>query len=227
MGTLLNLPKGFQWVILAVVLGAGTSVGVYYYHRHVAAVDKAKADAAANHADQNAALQNQDHQQTVADDAKVKPLQDRIATLEAELAALKNKPRPAVTPPPAPPAPEPLPAIPVTPPLEQKQDELIQALQDQHTLDVTRITDRDKELVTANAQIADLRTEVGQLRASLAATPRERPWGIGAVYGSNGTQGGTVVRSFGPLEVGADVVQQSIGNGQRSIQIVGRLLWRF
>ena len=215
----MSIPKWVWYAALAIASGVGTGVGEFYWHQHEAKVDLAKADQHGAKSDQAAEQHVQDHKTTIVDDAQAKVKDQTIAWLKAQLAAMKH---PAPTQPGSPAV-----VLPLETPIERKQDEIITAEDDRLVLANKQIADRDKELADAGVQIKELRLEVGSLRATIASFPKERKWGIGVTYGSNSTEGVTVVRSFGPFEVGADVVQESIGGGQKSIQVVGRALWRF
>ena len=201
-----------------VLVGVGTGVGEYYWHQHQAKVDLHQADQHAADANVAAIQWEKDHNDTVAVDAEA-PAKDRtIASLKAQLAALKHPTQvpgqAAVTPPPE-------------TPIEHKQDQIIAAEDDRLALAQKQIAARDKELADAHVQVKELQLEVGSLRATIAATPGPRNWGAGYVRDTNGAQGVTVVRSFGPLEISADVVQGAVNGGQRNIEARGRVTWRF
>ena len=212
--------KEYSYLLIAMVLvGVGAGVGEYYYHQHEAKVDLQQADQHGAKAEVEAIQWQADHSTTVADDAQDKAKDQTIAALKAELAVLQ-KPLP------------PLPGVPaVTPPpetpVEHVQGQIIAAEDDRLALAQKQIDDRDKELVDAHAQVKELQLEVGSLRATLAAIPKPRPWGAGPVYGTNGTMGAGVVRTFGTVEFGMDVVQQNIGGGQKAVQVVGRAILRW
>ncbi|WP_306600746.1 hypothetical protein [Geothrix sp. 21YS21S-2] len=118
--------------------------------------------------------------------------------------------------------------------LDAAKDRLIDALK----TDLADTKAQNLHLVQANlerqAQAGDLKVQVGELqgevrelRAALAAQPRERKWGVTAIYGSNSTAGAGVSRDFGPMRVGIDVVRRQLNPGQYTLEALGRLSWSF
>ncbi|BDU72922.1 hypothetical protein [Mesoterricola silvestris] len=118
--------------------------------------------------------------------------------------------------------------------LDVAKDHLIDVLKQ----DVAAIRAQNLHLIQADlerqAQAGDLKIQVGELqaenrelRAALASQPRERVWAASAIYGTNGTAGAGVTRSFGPLQAGIDVVRRKLDNGQSTLEALGRVSWSF
>ena len=70
------------------------------------------------------------------------------------------------------------------------------------------------------AEASALREENRLLRANIAARPTSRPWGVGAVYGTNQTVGGYISKDLSLVQVGAQVVRRQIPGGQSTLEAI-------
>jgi len=126
---------------------------------------------------------------------------------------------------------EPAPTLAEVAALQRLTDDLTQdlsdtqkALLDTKTLLATKTAEADSYHQAADGY----RTEAAQLRLVVTAlSGKVRPWAAGVTYGSNGTAGATVERDLGPFRVGVDVVRRSLGNGNSTLEAMGRLEWSF
>ena len=108
---------------------------------------------------------------------------------------------------------------------------VIDAQDAQHGLDLQRIADRDQQLKDQTAATAAWKAsamasqaENAKLRAAAGLAPK---WGAGALYGSSGTAGGYVERSFGAVQVGMSVVRHQIAGGQYTLEAIASAGIRF
>ena len=212
-----------QAIVLACVavlaLAFGFALGRGLGHAQVAAAVKA--------ADRQEAIATTDHAQGVQHDQEASNRAPVLAADDAEVERLEKLADPA-------PDPAPAPALPgsevVGPPpvvVVDAEHLLVAALKKD-------LADTKDQLATVSLARDAYRSEAyaraqecTQLRAALAAVPRELRWSAGGVYGTAQTLGGYVERDLGPFRVGLDIVRRQLAGGQYTLEAVGRAGIRF
>lgn len=217
-----------QWkvgiaAILAVVISWGTREVIVHHAAKAAAVGQAIVAKDTTQAVQHEVDAKVDAVVSAQHDAQAAPVAGRAGRLRSEAQALALA--------------DSRPVAPKDPPVDlaplvAKLTELNVALDAQHTLDLLRIADRDKSILDLTAASSSWKAacqasqaENAQLHIQLSA--KSLPWTAGAIYGSNGTVGGFLERTLGPIEVGLDIVRRPVAGGQTSYEALGRAGVRF
>lgn|GEM_PF-6732364 len=171
------------------------------------------------------------HEQ-IAEEAQARiPADDAaVAAARAALARVAlHQPRPDVHPadtlPGTPAHPDPAPVV--LAPMDAAKDTLIEAL----TKEVADLKTANAALAQGDqerqAQVKDLQAEVLQLRASIAARPRDLHWSASVIYGTNQAVGAGVGRDWGVVHAGLDVIRRPVAGGQTTLEALGRLGFHF
>lgn len=223
-------PRALFAAVVAVVLVLAGYGGWRAYRDHQAALHLKKADAldtsqathgakAEIHEQEAAAIQTQ----LQADDAAVAAARAALARLAIHVSRPAGHSQDATINAPAHPDPAPV----VLAPLDAAKDQLIAAL----TLEVADLKTQSAALAQADlerqAQVKDLRAEVVQLRASIAARPPELRWAASAIYGTNQTAGAGLEYDRGIVRAGMDIVRHQVSGGQTTLEAIGRVGVRF
>ena len=149
-----------------------------------------------------------------SDDDAVRVAAGEVARLRKEAAARANLSQ--------------IPAIPVSSPvalapLDAAKDRLIDA----QGKEIVDLKVQNAELLAGDLaridQVKALQSEVLELRASIAARPRDQKWSATAIYGTNQTVGGGIDYRWGIVRAGIDVVRRPIGGGQTTLEALGRV----
>ena len=211
-----------------VVLALASFGGWRAYKAHQAAVHLKKADVLDTSQTAHGAKAETHEQAAQALTPALQSDDEGVARARAALAELQH-PAPVAHPTNATPdAPAHLDTAPVVlAPLDAAKDDLIQALT-QSVADLkasnSALTQADQE---RQAQVKDLKAEVVQLRASIAARPPELHWAASAIYGTNQTAGAGVEYDRGILRAGMDIVRRQVAGGQTTLEAIGRVGIRF
>jgi hypothetical protein len=202
------------------------------YHIAQANIHQTAADATTNQA------VNQDNH-VVADtvtmaqhDAVVSARDQQIADLRAKLQKAYAAAHITPDPPPGVPAdnhatPVPYPDL---SPVETAQKALLAGQDAQHQDDLIRIADRDRLIGSLTVDrdlykkaLGERTAEATQLRAALAIS--NRPWAVGAGYGTDKTVSIGVERDLGPARIGLDLVRRTMPDGRSTMEgmITGKI----
>jgi FtsZ-binding cell division protein ZapB len=214
----------------ALVVVVGAYSGWRAIRTHQAAVHLKKADqldttqathgAKAETHEQEAQALTPTLQEDDAAVARARAAVDRLAVLHSGSAAHSTAPAGDATP-------QPVHAPVVVAPLDAAKDVLISAL----TKDVADLKAANASLAQADqerqAQVKDLKAEVVQLRASIAARPPELRWAVLGIYGTNQSAGASVEYDRGAFRAGLDVVRRQVSGGQSTVEALGRVGMRF
>ena len=211
-----------------VVLALAGFGGWRAYRAHAAALHLQKADALdTSQATHETKAETHEQEATNLTPA-LQSDDEAVARARAALAKLQH-PAPVAHPTNATPdaVAHPDPAPVVLAPLDAAKDDLIQAL----TQSVADLKASNSALTQADlerqAQVKDLKSEVVQLRASIAARPPELHWAASAIYGTNQTVGAGVEYDRGILRAGMDIVRRQVAGGQTTLEAIGRVGIRF
>ena len=151
---------------------------------------------------------------------------DRAKLAMDQASAQRSRP---VQPPSVPGSPDPQPvAPPVESVVEQDKDQLIADLTKVNSDQSEKIAFLESAYKSADAAAHGFQAEAASLRIAVSALAGDkRVWAAGASYGSNGTAGAFVERDLGPFRAGVDVMKRPAGNGNSTLEAVGRLAYRF